>query len=61
MLDCLDNRVYDIYGYRYTFSKIHVLGGTARGWCNRRKKWAWLFDEYVQFEKEMPVSAVRIR
>ena len=57
MEDC----IYDIYGHRYTFTKVHVEGGVFRGWYARRKKWAWLFDTYVQIDGEMPVPAVRIR
>lgn len=53
-----EDRVYDIYGHTYTFTNVHMEAGVLRGWYARRKKWAWLFDTYIQIDGDMPVPAV---
>ena len=55
----LEDRVYYIYGYKYVFNRVHMEAGALRGYCERRKKWAWLFDTYLQFDGEMTVPAVK--
>ena len=56
----VDKIVYDIYGRRYTFVKCHwVRGGWLVGYNTHKKRWAYLWEKYLQFEDEMPVP-VRI-
>lgn len=54
----VDKIVYDIYGRRYTFVKCHwVRGGWLVGYNTHKKRWAYLWEKYLQFEDEMPVPA----
>lgn len=43
-------RRYRIYGRTYTFTKIHCEYGIIRGYCQRLRKWADLFDRIIQFD-----------
>ena len=53
-----DKLRYDIYGRNYTFVKCHwVRGGWLVGYNTHRRRWAYLWDKYLQFENEMPVPA----
>lgn len=37
---------------KYTFTDIRNEFGTLRGYCKKKRKWAWLFKKYVQFDNE---------
>ena len=51
---------YDINGRIYTFDRIRREAGMLRGYCERRKKWAWLDENYVQFDGEWVVKVDKI-
>ena len=53
--------VYEVNGREYTFIKIHMDGGYLRGYSTRRKKWAWLFDGYFQFDGEAIVVGKKVK
>ena len=52
--------VYEINGRRYTFADVHHESGYLRGYCKMRKKWGWLFDNYIQLDGEDITFATRI-
>ena len=51
---------YMINGYKYRFIRVHSEGGMLRGYCKKRKKYAWLADKYIQFDDEPAVLATEI-
>ena len=53
-------KAYMINGYKYQFEQVHYEGGMLRGYCKKRKKWAWLADKYLQFDDEPLVLATEI-
>lgn len=51
---------YEINGFTYKFVHVRKNGGVDYGYSPRRKKWAWLFPTYIQFEGESIVMAKRM-
>lgn len=51
---------YVINGRRYTFKPVQIKDGYQYGYCSKRKKWAYLFDSYLQFDGEDPIIAEKI-
>lgn len=52
-----DQLIYDINGYNYYFVNLKYEAGYLKGYNHKKKKWAWLFDTYIQFEGESIVLA----
>lgn len=55
----------DVIRYRindriYSFGKIRREAGLLRGYCEKRKKWAWLDGNYIQFDGEWVVKVEKI-
>lgn len=50
---------YYINGGVYLFTSLHYEFGVLRGYSHKRKKWAELYDNYVIFEGEYAVVAVK--
>lgn len=53
--------IYEVNGREYTFVKVHIEDGYLRGYSSKRRKWAWLFDSYFQFDEEEIVVGKRIK
>lgn len=51
---------YEINGRIYKFDKVQPKDEYYYGYCAKRKKWACLFDLYIQFDGEPPVAARKI-
>lgn len=51
---------YLINDRKYEFSGVRIKDGHRYGYCAKRKKWAYLFDSYVQFEGETPIIAKKL-
>lgn len=52
--------VYDINGFKYKFVNIRNNGGVKYGYSPRKKRWAFLFPTYIQFEGESIVMAKKV-
>ena len=50
-------RMYSIDGHSYRFIRVHSEAGIFRGYCPRVRKYAWLNDNYIQFDGEPVVLA----
>lgn len=43
---------YEINGRLFTFVDVRIEAGIYRGYNQKRKKWAWLYPTFIQFEGE---------
>lgn len=54
--------VFEIYGRRYSITKIKNEGGVLRGYCRKRKKMVWILDtKHLLFDGEFPIEATKIK
>lgn len=52
---------YVIYGRIYRLTRIRREAGILYGYCKKRRKWAWIYDDHhLMFEGEFPINATRI-
>lgn len=56
----LGPRKYIVNGRTYTFIRVRGEGKFVKGYCKSVGKWAYLFDDYIQFEGEKIQIAVKI-
>lgn len=56
----LSKAAYMINGRKYTFESVRFKDGYRYGYCPKRKKWAYLFDKYLQFEGEEAIKAEKV-
>lgn len=46
-----DILTYKINGRYYTFCQLsYEDDGMIRGYCKKKRKWAWLSERYIQFD-----------
>lgn len=57
----MEDVIYEVNGRRLTFTHVQIEEGYFKGYNRHRKKWAWLFEKYFQFEGESIILATKIR
>ena len=53
--------IYEMNGRQLTFTDVRMEDGYFKGYNRHRRKWAWLFEKYFQFEGESIVLATKIQ
>lgn len=48
----MKSRMYIISDVSFFFEKIEIGMGQYFGYCAKLKKWAWLYNDSIQFENE---------
>lgn len=57
----MEDVIYEVNGRQLTFTDVQMEDGYFKGYNRHRRKWAWLFEKYFQFEGESIVLATKIQ